>query len=69
MVVQSAITFTHGGVSVDAYARVLDNQRRPVPGLLAAGADVADVFRRGYAGGLALALTFGLHAARYACAH
>jgi succinate dehydrogenase/fumarate reductase flavoprotein subunit len=69
MVVQSAITFTHGGVSVDEYARVLDAQGRPVPGLLAAGADVADVFRRGYAGGLALALTFGLHAARYACAH
>ena len=69
MVVQSAITFTHGGVSVDEFARVLDTQGRPVPGLLAAGADVADVFRRGYAGGLALALTFGLHAARYACAH
>jgi succinate dehydrogenase/fumarate reductase flavoprotein subunit len=67
MVVQSAITFTHGGLSVDDHARVLDAKGHPVPGLLAAGADVADVFRRGYAGGLALALTFGLRAARYAC--
>ena len=66
MVVQSAITFTHGGLSVDPQARVLDARGKPVPGLLAAGADVADVFRRGYAGGLALALTFGLRAARTA---
>lgn len=68
MVVQSAITFTHGGLSVDTQARVLDVQGRPVPGLLAAGADVGDVFRCGYAGGLALALTFGLRAAQTACA-
>jgi predicted oxidoreductase len=67
-VVQSAITFTHGGLSVDPQARVLDAAGRPVPGLLAAGADVGDVFRRGYAGGLALALTFGLRAAQTACA-
>jgi succinate dehydrogenase/fumarate reductase flavoprotein subunit len=67
MVVQSAITFTHGGLSVDPQARVLDSDGRPVPGLLAAGADVGDVFCRGYAGGLALALTFGLRAARTAC--
>jgi succinate dehydrogenase/fumarate reductase flavoprotein subunit len=66
MVVQPAVTFTHGGISVDPLARVLDASARPVPGLLAAGADVADVFRRGYAGGLALALTFGLLAARTA---
>lgn len=68
MVVQSAITFTHGGLSVDPMARVLDSSGVPVPGLLAAGADVADVFRRGYAGGLALALTFGLRAAGTAIA-
>ena len=68
MVVQSAITFTHGGLLVDTQARVLDARGVPVPGLLAAGADVGDVFRRGYAGGLALALTFGLRAARTACA-
>lgn len=67
MVVQAAITFTHGGLSVDPCARVLDAAGCPVPGLLAAGADVGDVFRRGYAGGLALALTFGLRAARTAC--
>lgn len=67
MVVQSAITFTHSGLSVDPQARVLDAAGEPVRGLLAAGADVGDVFRRGYAGGLALALTYGLRAARTAC--
>jgi len=68
MVVQSAVTFTHAGLSVDPNARVLDSAGRPVAGLLAAGADVGDVFRRGYAGGLAQALTFGLRAADTACA-
>lgn len=68
MVVQSAVTFTHAGLKVDPQARVLDAAGRPIPGLLAAGADVGDVFRRGYAGGLALALTFGLQAARTALA-
>jgi succinate dehydrogenase/fumarate reductase flavoprotein subunit len=66
MVVEPAITFTHGGLRVDESARVLDGARRPIPGLLAAGADVGDVYRFGYAGGLALAITFGLRAARTA---
>lgn len=66
MVVQSAVTFTHGGIAVDDRACVLDADARPVPGLLAAGADVGDVFNRGYAGGLAMALTFGLRAAKTA---
>ena len=35
----------------------------PVPGLFAAGADAGNVFRAGYAGGLALAGTFGFRAA------
>jgi hypothetical protein len=67
MVTQPAITFTHAGLAVNPRAQVLDGAAQPIPGLLAAGADVGEVFRRGYAGGLALALTFGLRAARTAC--
>jgi succinate dehydrogenase/fumarate reductase flavoprotein subunit len=66
LVVEPAITFTHGGLRVDESARVLDAAGRPIPGLLAAGADVGDVYKFGYAGGLALAITFGLRAARTA---
>jgi succinate dehydrogenase/fumarate reductase flavoprotein subunit len=63
MVVQPAITFTHGGIAIASMARALDSLGRPVPGLLVAGADAGNIFRRGYAGGLALALTYGLRAA------
>jgi succinate dehydrogenase/fumarate reductase flavoprotein subunit len=66
LVVRPAITHTHGGLSVDASARVLKEDGSPIPGLLAAGADVGDVYGIGYAGGLALALTFGIQAARTA---
>ena len=58
-----AITFTFGGLLIDPTARVLDTQGRPVAGLLAAGADTGGVFVRGYAGGLANALVFGLQGA------
>ena len=47
---------------VDAQARALQASGAPVDGLLVAGADVGNVYREGYAGGLALALTFGLRA-------
>ena len=63
LVVRPAITHTHGGVHVDAAARVLNTDGIPVPGLFAAGADVDGVYGTGYAGGLALALAFGLQAA------
>lgn len=66
MVVRPAITFTYGGLRVDAAARVLDKMGHPIPGLLAAGADVGGAFRSGYGGGLALALVFGLIAVRTA---
>ncbi len=59
----AAITFTFGGVLIDDRARVLDEQRRPIPGLLAAGADTGGLFVRAYAGGLAAAAVFGLRAA------
>lgn len=58
-----AITFTFGGLAIDADARVLDAHGAPIPGLLAAGADAGGVFVRAYAGGLASALVFGLQAA------
>jgi succinate dehydrogenase/fumarate reductase flavoprotein subunit len=57
-----AITFSFGGLLIDAGARVLDVQGVPIPGLLAAGADSGGVFYRAYAGGLANALVFGLQA-------
>jgi succinate dehydrogenase/fumarate reductase flavoprotein subunit len=61
-----AITFTFGGLRIDAQARVLDEHGAPIPGLLAAGADAGGVYHRAYAGGLAAALAFGLQAARTA---
>ncbi|MEV5842456.1 FAD-dependent oxidoreductase [Streptomyces sp. NPDC051985] len=64
-----AITFTFGGLLIDAQAHVLSadsDGRTPVPGLLAAGADAGGLYRRAYAGGLAPALVFGLAAARTA---
>ncbi|MGW2048944.1 FAD-dependent oxidoreductase [Streptomyces sp. NPDC001858] len=66
-----AITFTFGGLLIDAATHVLSTDpggRRPVPGLLAAGADAGGLYRRAYAGGLAPALVFGLTAARTALA-
>jgi succinate dehydrogenase/fumarate reductase flavoprotein subunit len=66
LVVRPAITHTHGGLSVDASARVLKADGSPVSGLFAAGADAGDVYGIGYAGGLALALTYGIQAARSA---
>ena len=61
-----AITFTFGGLVIDDDAHVLDGGGRPIPGLLAAGADAGGVYTRAYAGGLAAALVFGLRAARTA---
>lgn len=62
-----AITFTFGGLRVDADARVLNARGRPIPGLLAAGADIGGLWVRAYAGGAATALVFGLQAADTAC--
>jgi predicted oxidoreductase len=64
--VVSAITFTYGGLLTDARARALDPFGEPIGGLYVAGADVGNVFRRGYSGGLALASTFAFRAMRTA---
>jgi succinate dehydrogenase/fumarate reductase flavoprotein subunit len=63
-----AITFTLGGLLINPEGRVLDGQGEAVPGLFAAGADSGGTYAYGYAGGLALALVFGLRAARFAAA-
>ena len=52
--VQPAITFTLGGIRIDADARVLDRDGRPIPNLVAAGADAGGTYHLGYGGGLAL---------------
>ncbi|MEG8029917.1 FAD-dependent oxidoreductase [Sphingomonas aerolata] len=66
LVVHPAITFTFGGLTIDTGAHVLRPDGSRVPGLLAAGGDAAGAFGAGYAGGLALAMTFGITAARSA---
>lgn len=66
LVVYPAITFTFGGLTIDPQARVLDASGTPIAGLLAAGSDAGDAYGSGYAGGLALAMTFGITAAQTA---
>jgi len=66
LIVYPAITFTFGGLTIDERARVLDGDGTVIPGLLAAGSDAGDAFGVGYAGGLALAMTFGMTAAQTA---
>lgn len=60
---------TFAGLKTDASARVLDTQAKPIPGLYAAGADMASVMGGHYpAGGINLgpAMTFGYIAGRHA---
>ena len=66
LVVHPAITFTFGGLTIDAGAQVLRADGSRVPGLYAAGSDAGGAYGKGYAGGLALAMTFGITAARSA---
>jgi succinate dehydrogenase/fumarate reductase flavoprotein subunit len=61
--VQPAITFANAGLRVDADARVLDVDDRPIPNLFAAGVDVGGFYDVGYAGGLAASLVLGRQAA------
>jgi succinate dehydrogenase/fumarate reductase flavoprotein subunit len=65
--IRPGVTFTEGGVRVDAEGcQVLAPDGRPVPGLFAAGADVGGVSIESYAGGLAPALITGLRAGVFA---
>lgn len=63
LVVHPAITFTFGGLNIDTDGRALDAAGQPVAGLFAAGSDAGGAYGTGYAGGLALAMTFGIRAA------
>ena len=65
----AGITYTMGGILIDGNARVLRPDRRPIPGLYAAGSTTGglDGGRScGYAGGLSKAMVFGLLAAEHA---
>jgi succinate dehydrogenase/fumarate reductase flavoprotein subunit len=64
--VRPGITFTLGGIDVDADLRVLDREGRPIPSLFAAGADAGGTYDGGYMGGLVLGLVQGRAAGRSA---
>jgi succinate dehydrogenase/fumarate reductase flavoprotein subunit len=67
--VAPSITHTVGGLAVDAGCRVLRGMdKRPIPGLYAAGVEVGGVSVGGYTSGLASALVFGGTAAESAIA-
>lgn len=83
--VRPAVTFTTGGIAVDASLRVLDRAASPstmvtdrdpgdrrssvIEGLFACGADVGGVSGNSYAGGLATALVTGWLAGKAAASH
>jgi tricarballylate dehydrogenase len=52
--VTCGITFTFGGVRIDAHGRVLDRADRPIAGLYAAGELVGGLFYHNYPGGSGL---------------
>ena len=61
----AGITYTMGGIAIDAHGRALDAAGRVVPGLYAAGAASGGLEggpQSGYVGGLAKAAVFGLRA-------
>lgn len=66
LIVYPAITYTFGGLRIAPDGQVLGADGAPVGGLLAAGADAGDIYKVGYAGGLAQAAATGLLAARTA---
>ncbi len=66
-VVTCGITFTFGGLKVDDWARVIDEQDQPIPGLYAAGELVGNLYYVKYAGGAGL--TSGSVLGRIAGAH
>ncbi len=52
--VTCGITFTFGGVKIDASAQVIDTDGAPIPGLFAAGEMVGGIFYFNYPGGTGL---------------
>jgi len=66
--VTGGITFTFGGVKVDARAAVVSTRWEPIPGLYACGEMVGGIFHANYPGGTGLmsGAVFGRLAGTYA---
>lgn len=63
--VAAGITYTMGGIAIDAHSRVMNERGQSIPGLYAAGSCTGGLEggpRAGYAGGLCKASTTGLRA-------
>lgn len=56
---RGGVSATCGGIRIDAAARILDREDRPLPGLYAGGVDAGGVFGRTYGGLLGWALVSG----------
>ena len=68
----AGITYTMGGIAIDADARVISNEGSAIPGLFAAGSATGGLDggpEAVYLGGLARAATFGLRAGESAAGH
>lgn len=63
-----AITYTFGGVRADARGEVLDSAGEVLGGVYVAGADMSDIYHKGYGGGLCAAVVTGREAGRNASA-
>jgi fumarate reductase flavoprotein subunit len=64
----AGITYTMGGIEIDAHARALDRDGTPIPGLYAAGSATGGAEggpRAGYIGGLSKAIITGMRAAEH----
>jgi succinate dehydrogenase/fumarate reductase flavoprotein subunit len=66
--VRPSITFTFGGIRIDASGHVLNSSATPIPGVFAAGADTGGISHYGYVGGLAPAYVTGRWAGSAAAA-
>ena len=65
----AGITYTMGGIAIDAHGRVQHRDGGIIPGLYAAGACTGGIeggARTGYIGGLSKSATFGYLAAEHA---
>jgi tricarballylate dehydrogenase len=69
--VTCGVTFTYGGVKIDARANVLDTADRSIDGLYSAGEMVGGIFYFNYPGGSGLTngTVFGRIAGREAARH
>jgi succinate dehydrogenase/fumarate reductase flavoprotein subunit len=66
--VRPGITFTYGGLRANERGQVLDACMSPIAGLFVAGADMSDIYHKGYCGGLSAAAVTGVQAGEEAAA-